>query len=166
MATVAERLKEIMDIKNLRQVDLVRLAEPVGEESGIHLSKSHISQYLSGKSQPRRDILKVMAQALGVNQQAAPSADPVMLRYGMWCQIPSNVFLKRQIFGRFLSMEKQPGRCMGSISRKSWGGKPSYCPLRVRPMRPGRWINFWMHGARLYAWEYEKFKNINFRLKS
>ena len=68
MATVAERLKEIMDIKNLRQVDLVRLAEPVGEESGIHLSKSHISQYLSGKSQPRRDILKVMAQALGVNQ--------------------------------------------------------------------------------------------------
>ena len=66
MATVAERLKEIMDIKNLRQVDLVRLAEPVGEESGIHLSKSHISQYLSGKSQPRRDILKVMAQALGL----------------------------------------------------------------------------------------------------
>ena len=68
MATVAERLKEIMDIKNLRQVDLVRLAEPVVEASGIHLSKSHISQYLSGKSQPRRDILKVMAQALGVNQ--------------------------------------------------------------------------------------------------
>ena len=68
MATVAERLKEIMDIKNIRQVDLVRLAEPVGEESGIHISKSHISQYLSGKSQPRRDILKVMAQALGVSQ--------------------------------------------------------------------------------------------------
>ena len=40
MATVAERLKEIMDIKNLRQVDLVRLAEPVGEESGKQKKKS------------------------------------------------------------------------------------------------------------------------------
>lgn len=68
MATIAERLKEIMEIQNLRQVDLVRLAEPVGETNGLHISKSHISQYVSGRTQPRRDILKVLAEALGVSQ--------------------------------------------------------------------------------------------------
>ena len=68
MATIAERLKEIMEIKQLRQIDLVRLAEPVGEASGLHISKSHISQYVSGRTQPRRDILKVLAEALGVSQ--------------------------------------------------------------------------------------------------
>ncbi len=68
MATIAERLKEIMEMKQLRQIDLVRLAEPVGEASGLHISKSHISQYVSGRTQPRRDILKVLAEALGVSQ--------------------------------------------------------------------------------------------------
>lgn len=68
MATIAERLKEIMEIRQLRQIDLVRLAEPVGEANGLHISKSHISQYVSGRTQPRRDILKVLAEALGVSQ--------------------------------------------------------------------------------------------------
>ena len=67
MATIAERLKEIMEIRQLRQIDLVRLAEPVGEANGLHISKSHISQYVSGRTQPRRDILKVLAEALGVS---------------------------------------------------------------------------------------------------
>ena len=68
MATIAERLKEIMEIRQLRQIDLVRLAEPVGEANGLHISKSHISQYVSGRTQPRRDILKVLAEALGVKE--------------------------------------------------------------------------------------------------
>lgn len=68
MATVAERLKEIMEERNLKQVDIIKLSEPVGEKYGIKLGKSHISQYISGKSEPRIDILKVLAEALEVNQ--------------------------------------------------------------------------------------------------
>ena len=67
MATVAERLKEVMEKKNLRQVDLVRLTEPVAEAQGIQITKSHMSQYISGKSEPRVDMLKVLAKALSVN---------------------------------------------------------------------------------------------------
>ena len=78
MATIAERLKEIMEIKQLRQIDLVRLAEPVGEASGLHISKSHISQYVSGRTQPRRDILKVLAEALGVSQLWLQGEDVLM----------------------------------------------------------------------------------------
>ena len=70
MATIAEAfLKEIMEIQNLRQVDLVRLAEPVGETNGLHIRQKAISsQYVSGRTRPRRDILKVLAEALGVSQ--------------------------------------------------------------------------------------------------
>lgn len=68
MATISERLKEIMENKGLRQVDVIRMAEPVGEQYGIKIGKSHMSQYISGKTEPRRDVLKVLAQALGVSQ--------------------------------------------------------------------------------------------------
>lgn len=67
MAAVAERLKQIMAERGLKQVDVIRLAEPIGALHGIRLGKSHISQYVSGKSEPRWDILKVLAEALEVD---------------------------------------------------------------------------------------------------
>ena len=68
MATFAHRLREIMEKKDLKQVDVLRLCEPIGEKIGIKIGKSHLSQYLSGKTEPRRDILKVLAAALEVDQ--------------------------------------------------------------------------------------------------
>ncbi len=68
MAEFAERLKEIMEIRGLKQVDIIKLCEPIGEACGIKIGKSHISQYLSGKTQPRTDILTVLAKALEVNE--------------------------------------------------------------------------------------------------
>ena len=67
MATFAERLKEAMELKGLKQADVIRLAQPFGEPVGIRIGKSHMSQYVSGKTEPRRDILKVLAQALEVD---------------------------------------------------------------------------------------------------
>lgn len=68
MSAISDRLKEAMSIKGLKQIDIIRLSEPVGEKYGIKIGKSHISQYLSGKSEPRIDILKVLAETLNVNQ--------------------------------------------------------------------------------------------------
>ena len=68
MANIAERLKEAMEAKGLKQVDVIRLAEPIGREHGVRIGKSHISQYLSGKSEPRKDILKVLARTLEVDE--------------------------------------------------------------------------------------------------
>lgn len=68
MTAISDRLKEAMKIKGLKQIDIIRLSEPVGEKYGIKLGKSHISQYLNGKSEPRVDILKVLAETLNVNQ--------------------------------------------------------------------------------------------------
>lgn len=58
----ATRLKELMREKNIKQVELVRMAE----SKGIKLGKSHISQYVSGKTIPRKDILHFLANTLEV----------------------------------------------------------------------------------------------------
>ena len=58
----AIRLNELLQQKKIKQVDLVRLAE----EKGIKLGKSHISQYVSGKTVPRREILQFLAGVLDV----------------------------------------------------------------------------------------------------
>lgn len=67
MAKFAERLKQLMDDRNLKQVDIIKMCEPIGLEYGIKIGKSHISQYLSEKTQPRADILNIIAKALDVN---------------------------------------------------------------------------------------------------
>ena len=49
----ADRLRAAMEKQNMKQVDLVRAAA----SAGVKLGKSHVSQYVSGKTVPRTDIL-------------------------------------------------------------------------------------------------------------
>lgn len=62
--TFAERLKTTMLQKNMKQIDLIRIAQ----EQGIKLGKSHVSQYVSGKTVPRADILHFLADTLQVRE--------------------------------------------------------------------------------------------------
>ena len=59
----AHRLRQSMKDKNLKQIDIMRAAE----EKGVKLGKSHVSQYVSGKTIPRDNILKVLAEILEVD---------------------------------------------------------------------------------------------------
>ena len=56
----AERFQELLKQKNIKQVDLIRIAE----ENGVKLGKSQISQYVSGKTLPRKDMLQFLARVL------------------------------------------------------------------------------------------------------
>lgn len=58
----AERLREAMKASGLKQVDLLRQAEI----QGVKLGKSQLSQYVSGKTMPRKSTLNFLAQALDV----------------------------------------------------------------------------------------------------
>ncbi|MBE5882074.1 MAG: aminotransferase class I/II-fold pyridoxal phosphate-dependent enzyme [Lachnospiraceae bacterium] len=61
----AARLNDMMQQKKIKQIELVRLAE----EKGIKLGKSHISQYVSGKTTPRKEILQFLADVFEVDAQ-------------------------------------------------------------------------------------------------
>ena len=60
----ALRLKASMAQQGKKQVDLIRAAS----EQGVKLGKSHISQYASGKTLPRPDILHFLADTLQVDE--------------------------------------------------------------------------------------------------
>lgn len=58
MATTSERLREIISIRNVKQVDLI-------EQTGI--SKGALSSYLSGRYVPKQDNIYKLSKVLGVN---------------------------------------------------------------------------------------------------
>ena len=62
------RLKKIMNIKNLRQVDILNLTLPYCKKYGVKMNKSDISQYCSGKTEPNQKKLFVLGCALNVNE--------------------------------------------------------------------------------------------------
>ena len=59
----ASRLKESMNQQQMKPIDLLHLAE----EQNLKLGKSHISQYVNGKTMPRAEILQFLADALQVD---------------------------------------------------------------------------------------------------
>ncbi len=66
MSGFTKRLHIAMNDKGMKQVDVIRLAKPLAEQAGIKLGKSHMSQYFSGKTEPRKEALQVLAEVLEV----------------------------------------------------------------------------------------------------
>ncbi|WP_236022592.1 aminotransferase class I/II-fold pyridoxal phosphate-dependent enzyme [Bifidobacterium phasiani] len=80
-STFAARLRAAMQTAGLKQVDLVNRAQG----SGVKLGKSHVSQYVGGKTVPRADVMRFLARTLGVDEAwlrdgapnaSAPSTEP------------------------------------------------------------------------------------------
>lgn len=76
VATTAERLKEIMEDRNLRQTDILRLAMPYVEKAGLKMNRSDLSQYVSGKVEPGPEKLEILAKALKVSEVWLMGYDP------------------------------------------------------------------------------------------
>ena len=60
--TFSDRLKAAMGSANMKQTDLIHAAEALG----FKLGKSQVSQYVSGKTIPRPDVMAVLAKTLNV----------------------------------------------------------------------------------------------------
>lgn len=59
MATIAERIQEGMNLRGLKQVDII-------EKTGMN--KGALSSYLSGKYKPKQDNIYLLAKALDVSE--------------------------------------------------------------------------------------------------
>ncbi|MBQ3106078.1 MAG: aminotransferase class I/II-fold pyridoxal phosphate-dependent enzyme [Eggerthellaceae bacterium] len=64
-ATFAQRLREAMDAKGFKQVDILNEAMQKGQKLG----KSQLSQYISGKTSPRPAALALLADILHVEEE-------------------------------------------------------------------------------------------------
>lgn len=71
----AQHLREGMDRRGLKQADLIRMAS----QRGAKLGKSQVSQYVSGKTLPRRAVVQLLSDILEIEPsflmgESAPSA--------------------------------------------------------------------------------------------
>lgn len=66
--TTAIRLRKLLSSKNMKQIDVLRRAQPFCEKYKIKLTKSDLSQYISGKVEPGQDKLTILGLALNVNE--------------------------------------------------------------------------------------------------
>lgn len=64
----AQRLRYIMNERNLRQVDILNLTLPYCKKYEVRMNRSDISQYVSGKVEPNQSKLAILGMALGVNE--------------------------------------------------------------------------------------------------
>lgn len=79
--TTAQRLRQIMEARQLRQVDILALAEPFCKKYGVKLGKNALSQYVSGKVEPGQEKLTILGMALGVSEAWLMGYDVPMERY-------------------------------------------------------------------------------------
>ena len=68
MATSTERINKIMKEKKLRQIDVLNLAKPFQEKYNIKFYKSHLSQYVNGKSNPDNEKIFLLSKVFGVSE--------------------------------------------------------------------------------------------------
>lgn len=66
--TTSQRLKEIMNIKGIKQIDILKLVEPICKKWNVKMGSNDLSQYVTGKVEPSQKKLSVLAEALGTNE--------------------------------------------------------------------------------------------------
>ena len=109
--TFAERLQDAMRQRGFKQVDLVREAD----KYGVKLGKSHMSQYVSGKTVPRAEILRFLANCLQVD------ADWLLTGEGDSRMVEGNTIHnvgEKNTTRKAEDRESAEGKIEGKVSRK------------------------------------------------
>lgn len=66
--TTGTRLKQLMNERDLKQIDILRLSEPFQKELNISLSKSALSQYVNDVQSPDQYKLTLLGKTLNVSE--------------------------------------------------------------------------------------------------
>ena len=83
--TFSDRLRQAMSDRDVRQSDVIRASEMLGKKLG----KSQMSQYVSGKTIPRRDVAELLARILEVDVTWLLAGDADQARHHYPATIPS-----------------------------------------------------------------------------
>ena len=66
--TTSQRLKQLMNERKIKQIDILKKAEPFCNKYNIKLNKNDLSQYVNGKVEPGQHKLTILGLALNVNE--------------------------------------------------------------------------------------------------
>lgn len=79
-SSTSERLRQIMDERNLKQTDILALTRPYCEKYNVKLGKSDLSQFVNGKVIPGQWKLTILGLALNVSEAWLMGLDVPMER--------------------------------------------------------------------------------------
>lgn len=68
VSNTSERLKLLIKERNLKQRDILVSAEPFCQKYDVKLNKNDLSQYVSGKVEPKQSKLSILGLALNVSE--------------------------------------------------------------------------------------------------
>lgn len=110
--TTSVRLKEIMNTRNLRQVDILNKCQPFCAKYRVRLGRNDLSQYVSGKVEPGQEKLSVLSSALDVNEAWLMGYDVPMDRsYTPFYKFSSETFAAspdgRKLISTYLSLNEK-----------------------------------------------------------
>lgn len=67
-SNTANRLRQIMEERHLKQIDILNACSPFCKKYDVKMNKSDISQYISGKAEPSQNKLFILGSALNVSE--------------------------------------------------------------------------------------------------
>lgn len=80
--STSTRLKQIMEERHLRQVDILTKCKPICEKFNVKLGRNDLSQYVNGKVEPGQKKLTILGLALNVSEAWLMGFDVPMERQG------------------------------------------------------------------------------------
>lgn len=80
ISNTSERLNQVMKERNLRQIDIIRLAEPYCKFYKQKLGRNDLSQFVNGKVNPGQWKLTILGLALNVSESWLMGYDVPMER--------------------------------------------------------------------------------------
>ena len=92
--TTAERLKQLLRDRNLRQVDALALIEPWARKYNVPFFKQNLSLYLKGTVEPNQDKLILLAKAFNVSEAWLMGFDVPMERQNPTAEIDPDYIVK------------------------------------------------------------------------
>lgn len=67
-SNTTDRLRQLMDDRHLKQVDILNMSLPFQKALGIKMGKSTLSQYVTGKQSPDQDRILLLAKTFDVSE--------------------------------------------------------------------------------------------------
>ena len=68
VSSISERITQVMNEEGLTQADVLDLCKPFCTKYGVVITRSNISNYCTGRSQPHQIKLYILANALHVSE--------------------------------------------------------------------------------------------------
>lgn len=115
-----ERLVYLIENRKIKQVDILKSANRLGEPYGVKFNSSDISQYVTGSREPHQDKVFILSKALGVTVQWLMGFDyPMIEQEEELVTVDEKELLKKY---RELNSEGQE-RLSNSIDDLLWSGR-------------------------------------------